>query len=730
MRLLVEDSWINDCAIDHSLSDIEDCAIAIDATYWLIQLLDDEGAEEPLLPALGGLANIETQIGLQLQHFEDNKIIPLFVFDGQALVGQDEVALKRSTATHKATDEAWTLYAKGLPVEAVDTFRPSNGAYNVRNLYPALQRHLKARDLHFLVAPYNACAQLAYFEMVDSDQCAGVMGPQDLLAYPIRDSVIRKINWERQRLSAVSKNQLKRSLGGVSEAMFVDALLMAGTSFLEPFPPFSDATTYPRGSDTRICDAVNILRTSDKSVANACAAFSDHLQSQDAEWLSKYRMARMAVHHFIHITEDGEVRVNEYDKLTQDNHQYLGLQLPAELFHYLNTGLIGPRNLSCITHGQFMIQPSLDSVITDEYKKLVTEEIVPIREQTLGLIIPRVHRGIGHKAVTMRAWFDPKFTHNINHSNLSPPPSQKVGTWDVKEKDLRAHFPPEYNGPIFLEITSLLNDEFAAKTIAKTKNITGIDSTDMVISVTIWRFLHLRGYINDQHRVTEWGRALALALFAIRDSNGDQPSPKSEEAVLLAFELIRHGLLGGKPRVSAVGYPRKGTDEEKASLALVSECASLLRLSHQEYGYTGPLNRGLLAFRALSSTVRQADRDLIEAILASMFMYGQSKRERSDQVEISTTLPFSDEPDISLGIAVRTFFDDDEGAKPSKEQRLASIEEFVPVYAPFAQDLAEDFRTVAAFIGAINTGIQSLEEIKVDKTAWSRAQAYMDARPL
>ena len=79
---------------------------------------------------------------------------------------------------------------------------------------------------------------------------------------------------------------------------------------------------------------------------------------------------------------------------------------------------------------------------------------------------------------------------------------------------------------------------------------------------------------------------------------------------------------------------------------------------------------------------------------------------------------------------MRTFFDDDEGAKPSKEQRLASIEEFVPVYAPFAQDLAEDFRTVAAFIGAINTGIQSLEEIKVDKTAWSRAQAYMDARPL
>jgi Temperature dependent protein affecting M2 dsRNA replication len=79
---------------------------------------------------------------------------------------------------------------------------------------------------------------------------------------------------------------------------------------------------------------------------------------------------------------------------------------------------------------------------------------------------------------------------------------------------------------------------------------------------------------------------------------------------------------------------------------------------------------------------------------------------------------------------VRTFFDEDEGDKPSKEQRLASIDEFVPVYAPFAQDLAEDFRTVASFIGAINTGIESLEEIKVDKNVWSRAHAYMEARPL
>lgn len=729
MPFIIEDSYIYAQATSHDVFELEDCSIAVDATYYLSQLLDTPPAHEPLLSALGGLTGIQTHINQNLDQWERSRIVPFFVFDGQSMTGQDEVGLERRRAANKKTDEAWNLYSRSEAEQAVTTFGANPGAYNVQNLYPLLQAILKRRGLHFLVPPYNACAQLAYFELIDSDQCSAVMGPQELLLYPIKDSIIRGFDWDAKLVSAISKKKIMRALS-VAEPMFIDALLMTGTSFLPTFPPLLDNAMYP--NRFTIDDAVNILRTSDKGVANACNSFNDILQAQDANWLDKYRKARMAIHHFIYISETGQVTVNDLNQLTKDNHEYLGLQLPEELFHYLNTGLIGARNLNSITHGQILVQPTLDGVVSAEYRNLVTTKLVPVKEQALGLMIPRVHRGIGHKDITMRVWFDPKFSYTINHRALQPAPSKLVGTWDVKESDLRSVFPADFAGPIYLEVLALANLDFVAKTLAKGNKIRGIDSMEMVTSVAIWRFLHLRGYVNDSHTLTKWGNALATTLLALKDASENRPDvPGLDEAALLAFELIRLGVLGAKHQEGIAGLPRRGTDEDKSSLVLISQCATLLKLRHQAYGYTGPLNKSLLAFRSLSTAVREADRDLVEAIVASMFMYGQCKRERDDYLDISQRLPFLQEPDIGLGIAVRTFFDEDE-VLDSKEKRAKRLEAFPETFVPFAEALTEDFGICVDFVNALNQGVQTLatdELPKADKTAWLKAQAYLDARP-
>ncbi|KAG5988231.1 hypothetical protein E4U43_004812, partial [Claviceps pusilla] len=713
----------------YDVSDLEDCSVAVDATYYLSQLLDTPPAHEPLLSALGGLTGIQTHINQNLDSWETNNIVPFFVFDGQSITGQDEVALTRRRLANKKTDEAWALYSRSEAEEAVTTFGANPGAYTIQNLYPLLQGILRDRGLHFLVPPYNACAQLAYFELIDSEQCSAVMGPQELLLYPIKDSIIRAFDWDAKLVSAVSKRMIMRALS-VAEPMFIDALLMTGTSFLPTFPPLLDDAMYP--SHFTIGDAVNILRTSDKGVANACNSFNDILQAQDANWLDKYRKARLAVHHFIYISETGQVMVNDFDRLTKDNHEYLGLQLPEEIFHYLNTGLIGARNLNSITHGQILVQPTLDGVVSDEYKTLVTNKLVMIKEQALGLMIPRVHRGIGHKDITMRVWFDPKFSYKINHRALQPPPSQLVATWNVKEGDLRTVFPADFAGPITLEVLALANSDFVEKTMAKGNKIRDIDSMEMVTSIAIWRFLHLRGYVDDSHTLTKWGNALATTLLALKDASENGPDvPGLDEAALLAFELVRHGVLGAKHQHGIAGLPRRGTDEDKSSLVLISQCATLLKLRHQVYGYTGPLNKSLLAFRSLSTAVREADRDLMEAIVASMFMYGQCKRERDDYLDISQRLPFLQEPDIGLGIAIRTFFDEDE-ASDSQEKRAKRLEVFPETFVPFAEALTEDFRVCVDFVNAINQGVQTLalnELPKADKIAWAKAQAYLESRP-
>ena len=89
------------------------------------------------------------------------------------------------------------------------------------------------------------------------------------------------------------------------------------------------------------------------------------------------------------------------------------------------------------------------------------------------------------------------------------------------------------------------------------------------------------------------------------------------------------------------------------------------------------------------------------------------------------------EPDIGLGIAIRTFFDDEEAAD-SKEKRAARLEEFPTTFVPFAEALTEDFRIVVDFINALNQGVQTLnakELTAADREAWAKAQAYLDARP-
>ena len=67
-----------------------------------------------------------------------------------------------------------------------------------------------------------------------------------------------------------------------------------------------------------------------------------------------------------------------------------------------------------------------------------------------------------------------------------------------------------------------------------------------ILANTVWRFLHVRGYVNDKHQLTEWGEVLKTALDA-SGSRRDQ-----EEAIFIAVELLRLGLV--TPDTMFLGY--------------------------------------------------------------------------------------------------------------------------------------------------------------------------------
>lgn len=66
----------------------------------------------------------------------------------------------------------------------------------------------------------------------------------------------------------------------------------------------------------------------------------------------------------------------------------------------------------------------------------------------------------------------------------------------------------------------------------------------------------------------------------------------------------------------------------------MSRVACLGKLKHSPIGYTGPLNRHLLAFTSAVATVRSALRDLMEMSIATLFLNADAERERDDLSEL------------------------------------------------------------------------------------------------
>ncbi|OTB07770.1 hypothetical protein M426DRAFT_71545 [Hypoxylon sp. CI-4A] len=726
---IFEDHWINEQIVAADASQLEDCAVAVDASYYLQLFLDNVPYSEPLLPALGGLTGIQTHIEHDLDRWRKNKTIPLFVFNGQSVEGEDDVFVQRGKRAIAGTDEAWALYFQSHANEAVAAFGSHRGAFPIQHLFPLLKGILKRRGLHFLVPPFNASAQLAYLDMVESEQCSAIMGPQELLLYPIKDYVIRFIDWDASIFNAISKKAIIRTLG-VTESLFIDALLMAGTSFLSTFPPLKEPQITARQPPS-VQDAVNMLRTSEKSVANACNSFNDILgKSRDPNWLQKYRKARMSIDHFVYIDESGEIRVHNYDTLTQDNWEYLGYQLPAELFHYLNTGLIGARMPSWITHGQVIIYPTLDGVKSEEYKRLVTAQLMPLRESALSLLLPRLHRGIQYKPITVKVWYDEKYTHKIEYRPQDNQALSRAHTWNLDSATAKKFYPDAKHGSILFEITSLKNAEFAKSTVTKEK-VKGIPSADLISSITLWRFFHLRGYANDSHQLTPWGEALAASLEALEPTVKKYSEvPGLYEATLLAYELLKFDLLNARNQHPELnGLPMNGSEDDKASLLLISRSAILLKLRHQANGYTGPLSKNFLCFRSLTSSIREADRDLVEAVVASMFLFAQTERERKDYLDIGQRLPFLQDTDVALSIAVKTLLDDMH-PNETPEQRKIKKQDFPAAFVPFATHFYEDLEIACEFFNALHAGVKTLKnEISAaDRSAWDKASAYLKLR--
>jgi len=233
----------------------------------------------------------------------------------------------------------------------------------------------------------------------------------------------------------------------------------------------------------------------------------------------------------------------------------------------------------------------------------------------------------------MRFWFGAP-PQELTHRNVGQQIDEKFNTWAVAEEESWGKDKDLAENRFFSFATSSLQTA-AEKTINPNPKspLRGMTSETAILATIVYRFLHLRNYVDDRHQLTIWGEALATTLKAIKpivEKYGNQQHV--EDAVFIAYELLQFKCLNARNVLdnSIVGYPLRGSREQKDSCLLVSRTACLLKVRHQPIGYTGPLSQNFLSFYSLIKAVRETDRDLMEATAASMLLSGQIHKGRND----------------------------------------------------------------------------------------------------
>jgi len=372
-------------------------------------------------------------------------------------------------------------------------------------------------------------------------------------------------------------------------------------------------------------------------------------------------------------------------------------------------------------------------VVSDEYRRLVTRQLITVKEKTAALISSRIHRGFQYKEITMKFWFDDSLKLVLNHRNMQPHPNEQADKWGVRDSELKSQATATSTTPgkLSFALLSLQDRGFSAKTISKVK-VVDLDSKDEVLSNILWRCLHIRGYVNDKHELTGWGKALMTTLKALTPTVKTFGSTHHiEEAAFLAYELIRFDNLNARNRhTELIGGPLRGSDEDKANCLLIGRCACLLKLRHQSIGYTGPLSKNFLHFHSIIKAVRESDRDLLEAVFASMFLNAQANRDRDDYGDLGRSLPFTTDVDVGLGIAVKTYLDDHCNPESSIEEREAIKNMYGETKLPYNVNFAEDLDVAFKFFDALHEGVKTLgDEIEErDRGVWDAAKAYLAKR--
>jgi hypothetical protein len=501
-------------------------------------------------------------------------------------------------------------------------------------------------------APYAAAAQVVSLDQENFGDA--ILGSMSCLLFGA-SAVVVSINWESQTFAWVERAKCFTKFG-MNEDQFIDFSLISGLTILAPPAELESAPNYIQGAREIVARSGSI----------GFAAYD----SLSKEFRELFKKARTAVKHNVVLKGSGEITLAKNDSAAGDMHDVIGQRLPDEIYYYMSRGLVGSRVLNWRTRGEVFETPPLDGGSSPAYQQLVTQKLAPLRTRTMAIINTMLHRYYQKKDVELVAWYNENNKQALNVPDASAP-TDAANRWRAKSSTLGKASKPESSiseSPLLFAVSLLSDETTAKKTITEKKGESAtqeLHEPHELLANTVLRFLEDRGYINNDHTLSAWGKALKAALDHAEKSGyiATAGAKEAEEAVFMAFELHKLDVLSTSqmfPADKYLGAPMRGTETDKAYTLLISRIACLGTFRHREIGFTGPLSRHLLGYQQMTSVVRGSLRDLVEVHALSMVGSGAVSRQLNptDYTSLGADLPFVEEPDLGLSLVVKSFLDE------------------------------------------------------------------------
>ena len=696
-----------------SIEILQNATIGIDVDHYLSRIYTFK--KEQLLSGIGGVpSSLKDYIQSDLQVFKEFNIKPIFIISGINL--QLQVPKYRNnelTPQEQHLEATWAkLATKQLySYNNVESFRLFTDPLPLRPMVNDLIKYFIEIDIDYLIAPYDASFQLSYLYqigMIDT-----IYGSTDLLLTKI-DRFILGMEFQSKDFRFIDKAKVLHELQ-VTERQFIDLSIMVGCNVqpdtfpnFPPIPKPNQIQPYPQLSYFKlgldIIYQVNQYNGGQENLMGYIASLNDPrlvelyfkghaalnyapvLNKEGSVELYSIEMSKLGLEinpEFVLLDDDAqkaeskkgesngkkeETSKHKIIKVPNDVHDIVSQRLPTEIYFYQSLGLIPIQLLESITQGELDVRPTLESGLSDSYKKLITsEQYTEILDCQYNLITQLLTRYYQVKKVSVKYWFQDSIIEVNNR--LTPSISSRVGKLFIQNDN---------SGEVF-DLRTLVKN--LSVTDAKYITDKTIKSVDDVISTAVLRMFFLFNIV-DQKTLDLTSVGKILQEFIKSNNVG---KTEFEQLILILFLIKSNALILTESNKKFSNVPKFFKDinnsnepvnnditpEENKYITLISRIFSLHKLNISPINYQGPISRNLLNFRSHIQFINSTIITTIQTLLVD-FIVLQQKNDiksqfttKSDWYALIDQLPFyNDVNNTLLGVVAEIYFE--HGLKQSK----------------------------------------------------------------